>query len=200
MRSLMVFALLLATALPSRADDVDEAKKQFQLGTMNYDVGQYQQALESFERARALKPLPGFLFNIAQCHRRLGHHDEAVRFFEQYLQEAPTAKNAAEVETLLAEERLAAQASAASAAALEAAAPPVEAPLAAAADPSATASLEPPSTSSSAEGEGDDQTLVWVAIGGGALLVAAGAAVLVAALPAPSSASLGRIDLRTAAR
>lgn len=38
------------------------------------------------------------LYNIAQCHQKLGHVDEALTFYKTYLRRAPDALNRSEVE------------------------------------------------------------------------------------------------------
>src|SRR5687767_5177019 len=75
-----------------------------------YDLGRFEEALKGFSDAYALKDLPGFLFNIAQCHRNLGNYERAKFFYHRYLDLSPKRpKNAAQVEGLLAkvEEKLA---------------------------------------------------------------------------------------------
>jgi tetratricopeptide (TPR) repeat protein len=48
-------------------------------------LGQFEHALDAFSQAYELKPLPGFLFNIAQCHRHLGNFERASFFYKRYL-------------------------------------------------------------------------------------------------------------------
>jgi tetratricopeptide (TPR) repeat protein len=33
--------------------------------------------------------LPAFLFNIGQCHRKLGQHEQAIFFYSRYLKANP---------------------------------------------------------------------------------------------------------------
>ena len=48
------------------------------------------------------------LFNIAQCHKNSSQPEEAIRFYKNYLRNAPNAANRADVEKRIAEmERLA---------------------------------------------------------------------------------------------
>ncbi|MDY7232192.1 tetratricopeptide repeat protein [Hyalangium rubrum] len=67
----------------------DEAKAQarvkFTEGTEAYDKGEFRQALKHFDGAYKLAPLPGFLFNVAQCHRQLGAFERAAFFYRRYL-------------------------------------------------------------------------------------------------------------------
>jgi len=43
-------------------------------------------------------PDPAYLFNIAQCHRKMGHDKEAADFYKSYLRAAPNAPNRPDVE------------------------------------------------------------------------------------------------------
>jgi tetratricopeptide (TPR) repeat protein len=107
-RSLAI-ALLVVAALPSAAraadeippERIEEAKEFYEDATIAYDDGRYDQALRLFERAYVRAPLPGFLFNIGQCHRQLGNSAQAIDFFERYLEQVPEAPNRADVEGYL---------------------------------------------------------------------------------------------------
>ena len=104
----------LATFAPGRAmaEDADkESRAHFRRGETHFAMGRFAQALKEYEAAYELKPLPGFLFNIGQCHRNLGHLEEAVFSFKRYLRLKPDAANHAAVEELVAdlERQLAAQ-------------------------------------------------------------------------------------------
>jgi hypothetical protein len=46
---------------------------------------------------------PPFLFDIAQCHRKLGNNKEALGFYRSYLRVAPNASNRAEVQKRISE-------------------------------------------------------------------------------------------------
>ena len=62
-------------------------------GEKLFALGRFDEALEQYEKAFEAKPLPGFLFNIAQCHRNLGNIDQAIFSYRKYLREAPDADN-----------------------------------------------------------------------------------------------------------
>ena len=75
--SVLVVALFALAPRPAvGAELTDEAKAQarvkFSEGNAAYEQGDFREALKSFEAAYRLAPLPGFLFNVAQCHRQLG--------------------------------------------------------------------------------------------------------------------------------
>jgi tetratricopeptide (TPR) repeat protein len=98
---------LLALSAPARAgaDDPDTraARAQFQRGEAAYQQGRFDQALSAYQAAYAAKPLPGFLFNVAQCYRNLGNDERAVFFYRRYLSLDPKTDNRALVEQLIAE-------------------------------------------------------------------------------------------------
>jgi tetratricopeptide (TPR) repeat protein len=98
-------ALILLLALPALAlaRDLPEmrAREQFRAGQAAYANGQYERALGAFSEAYGLQPVPGFLFNIAQCHRKLGNYERAAVFYRQYLDLSPSTANTATVRALL---------------------------------------------------------------------------------------------------
>ncbi len=87
--------LLLATATPARADDAAtrSARKHYEKGEKLFALGRFDEALDHYEKAFETKPLPGFLFNIGQCHRNLGDYESAIFSFRKYLKLAPDADN-----------------------------------------------------------------------------------------------------------
>lgn len=84
---------------------VERAKALFAKGNEHYNLGEFVQALELYRRAYRAMPLPAFLFNIAQCHRKLGQHADAVTMYQSYLVGVPSAQNKALVESLITESR-----------------------------------------------------------------------------------------------
>ncbi len=88
-------------AQPSQARDnpdlVARAKSHYATGTRQYDLGHFQEALAEFEAAYLAVPDPVFLYNSAQCHRRMGNDREALAFYRSYLRNAPDAANRTEV-------------------------------------------------------------------------------------------------------
>lgn len=104
--ALAVFSVL-AGAVPRAALAEDSATKtarrHFAKGDKLFALGRFDEALTHYESAYEARPLPGFLFNIAQCHRNLGHIDEAIFSYRKYLTEQPDAENREEVEQQIAE-------------------------------------------------------------------------------------------------
>jgi tetratricopeptide (TPR) repeat protein len=66
-----------------------------------FSLGQFDRALRLYKRAFALKDLPGFLFNIGQCHFNLGDYRRARFFYERYLARQPNPPNRDIVEKLI---------------------------------------------------------------------------------------------------
>lgn len=91
--------VLLIALWPARggaqpAADVDRAKDSFKAGATAYAAGEYLAAIQAFETAYELTPLPPIAFSLAQSHRRQyfasrdrAHLDKAVALFRRYVDE-----------------------------------------------------------------------------------------------------------------
>ncbi|HME90437.1 MAG TPA: tetratricopeptide repeat protein, partial [Myxococcaceae bacterium] len=92
-------------AVSAAAADAAEprAREQFRAGQQAYEAGKYGDALKAFSEAYGLQPMPGLLFNIAQCHRKLGNYDRAAVFYQQYLELSRSRENSSVVRALLSE-------------------------------------------------------------------------------------------------
>ncbi len=102
--AVLLCALAALAPAPAAAEDAEKAARgHFRRGETHFAMGRFAAALKEYEAAYELKPLPGFLFNIGQCHRNLGHLEEAVFSFKRYLRLKPDATNRAAVEELVAE-------------------------------------------------------------------------------------------------
>lgn len=84
---------------------IEKSKALFAEGNQHYNLGEFQQALDKYKLAYRVKPLPAFQFNIAQCHRKLNQHGEAIAMYQAFLVDVPNAQNKAMVESLIAEEK-----------------------------------------------------------------------------------------------
>src|SRR5688500_11125361 len=115
----VVCSLALFAAPAAAQESVEEqAQALYADGEAAYAGGNYAGALESFVAAYDLIPVPGLLFNIGQCHRKLGNHEQAADFFKRYLvEETDEIGNRAEVKELAAEESKLAEAARSAAAA-----------------------------------------------------------------------------------
>ena len=73
--------LALADAASSRA--------HFDKGRALFEVDEYRKAIAEFKAAHIEKPDPAFLYNIAECYRRLDEVPEALQFYRRFLATAP---------------------------------------------------------------------------------------------------------------
>ena len=92
----------------SRADAASkdvarESRAHFDSGSRHFDLAEYESALAEFKQAYQIKPDAVYLFNIAQCHRLLGHVEDAIVFYKNYLRKSPDAPNREDVERRLEE-------------------------------------------------------------------------------------------------
>ncbi len=158
MRALVVVAWLACLAgAPgaARAGDPSRARARqlFEAGMRDYNLGRLQRALKSFEEGYVAKPDPAFLFNVGQCHRMLGNHEQAVYAYQRYLSAAPDAPNRREVESLIQKEEAALQRQEAAVAPTGTLAPREDAkPAPATPERAAKESAPPPAPSPTADG------------------------------------------------
>jgi len=97
---------IAAMAAPVRAPPRNasaEAKAHSNRGTSMYNLGRFSEALSEYEAAYLAVQDPPFLFNIAQCHRKMGKNKEALDSYRSYLRVAPDAPNRAEVQKRISE-------------------------------------------------------------------------------------------------
>jgi tetratricopeptide (TPR) repeat protein len=90
-------------AAAAAKDAKQEAKARFAAGQSHYNLNEFNDALREFKEAYRLHPDPVFLYNLGQCERQLGHHEEAIRFYRTFLREEPKAPNRQEVLNKIAE-------------------------------------------------------------------------------------------------
>jgi tetratricopeptide (TPR) repeat protein len=102
--SLLALAATTVTALavepprPASQEEKAKAREHYQKGLTHYDLKEYAEALSEFKDAYRLVQDPAFLFNIAQCHRKLGQNVEALDFYRNFLRRSPNAPTRPEVE------------------------------------------------------------------------------------------------------
>src|SRR5688500_14920163 len=88
-----------ADTKPATASPVaEEARAHYRKGVAHFNLDEWKQAVEEFRTAYRLYPDATFLYNIAQCHWKLGDSAEALSFYKKYLRERPDAPNRAVVE------------------------------------------------------------------------------------------------------
>ncbi|MET0285538.1 MAG: tetratricopeptide repeat protein [Polyangiales bacterium] len=105
MRILLVLVSLCALVPRAYAQDDADARSAFEAGREAYEHGQFERALEQFERAYALSPKPQLLFNIGRAADSDGQPERAVSAYEGYLGAHPEADNAEFVRARLAKLR-----------------------------------------------------------------------------------------------
>jgi hypothetical protein len=118
-----------AAGPPSQSlDDEKQARGLYERAEKSFDLGKFAEALGEYQSAYEAKPLPGFLFNIAQCYRNMGNFERARFFFRRYLALDPHASNRRRVDELIAEMTKQLDAQGAEAATAPPAVPPPAAP------------------------------------------------------------------------
>ncbi len=109
---LTLFAFGARAAPPAESD----FSRLNRVGEKAYQEGRYFEAAELLSQAHAINPVPALLFNIARGYQRGGNDEQAIRFYQRYLDaqgtDAETVKKSAR-----ALDQLRTQAAAASAAA-----------------------------------------------------------------------------------
>lgn len=97
----LLVALVLRPAAVE-AEDAQRAKEMFHQGSVYFDLGQYDRAIEVWQKGYEEKQDPGFLYNIAQAHRLSGNPAKAILFYKSFLRNSPKASNRAEIEERIA--------------------------------------------------------------------------------------------------
>lgn len=91
-------------AAPAVTDTSErEARELFKRAELNFNLSRFAEALADYQAAYQAKPLPGFLFNIAQCYRNMAQFERARFFYRRYLVLDPRTSNRHQVEDLIAE-------------------------------------------------------------------------------------------------
>src|SRR5262249_18432563 len=63
----LIFAVVVLSAVPARADDkLEQAKQEVKAADIDYRLGRFSEALAGYTRAYQLYPVPALLFNIGQ--------------------------------------------------------------------------------------------------------------------------------------
>ena len=88
-RLLWIVCLCLCLVPRLAIADAAQARVHFDRGRTFFDVDEYRKAIAEFKAAHIEKPDPAFLYNIAECHRRLGEVSDALLFYRRFLAAAP---------------------------------------------------------------------------------------------------------------
>jgi hypothetical protein len=105
---LALVVVVVVASGTARADNREEARKEFTRGQQADKDKDFQTAIEHYLRAYELVPHHFALYNIATAYERLGQLRESAQWFERYLDEAPQTlvKERREVERLILELKL----------------------------------------------------------------------------------------------
>lgn len=75
----------------AQAQEEDSAQVARQVEDLNrqaaaeFRAGNFEEAIDLFEDAYALQPVPNLLYNIGRCYEQLEEWDEAIRYFERFI-------------------------------------------------------------------------------------------------------------------
>jgi tetratricopeptide (TPR) repeat protein len=89
------------------AEKEKDAKEHYEQGIVQYNLTNYQEAIDHFKKAYELTKAPALLFNIAQAYRLKKDYHLARTFYQNYVREQtnvnPSDPNIKEAETFVAE-------------------------------------------------------------------------------------------------
>jgi tetratricopeptide (TPR) repeat protein len=88
----------VANAQQPAEDPGAQAKQYFERGMAHFQLEEYDQAIAKWEDGFRIKPVPEFLYNIAQAYRLSKRSEKALAFYQKYLRMNPKAGNRADVE------------------------------------------------------------------------------------------------------
>jgi len=80
-----IIAVVLALAAGVAGADPDAARAHFDRGQELVRAGDYRQARDEFSQSFELSAHPAFLFNMAECSRKLGETAAARAQYERYI-------------------------------------------------------------------------------------------------------------------
>jgi tetratricopeptide (TPR) repeat protein len=72
----------------------EKSHDEYDKGALAYKAGKYQEALDSFEKAYELNPLPEFKYNMGASLEKLGRKYAAAERYSEYANEKPNAPDA----------------------------------------------------------------------------------------------------------
>ena len=84
MKALLICLLCASVAYADPASD-EQAHAHFRQGRAYVEAKVYDKAIEEFQAAYKLAPLPDLIFNIAQAYRLEGDADRSLAAYKQYL-------------------------------------------------------------------------------------------------------------------
>ncbi|MGB8296483.1 MAG: tetratricopeptide repeat protein [Polyangia bacterium] len=96
--SCLLAALVLASPALGADSATEQARQHYEIGTQQYDLGHWDDAIREFEKAYELRPDPSFLYNLAQAYRRKGDNKRALDLYKNYLVKVPKTPQRTEIE------------------------------------------------------------------------------------------------------
>ncbi len=75
-----------------------EAKQRYENGMGHFNLEEWDPAIDEWKAGYRAKPVPQFLYNIAQAYRASKRYSEALSYYQRYLRNSPKASNRSEVE------------------------------------------------------------------------------------------------------
>jgi tetratricopeptide (TPR) repeat protein len=76
-----------------QAAPIDDAKKAFAEGKAAFERGDYETALQAYQKANTILPAPNLYYNIGATYERLGRYQEAALAFDEYFKLAGAPQN-----------------------------------------------------------------------------------------------------------
>jgi iron complex outermembrane receptor protein len=97
--SLLIAAVVLSGVARAQTDDrAAQARTHYESGMAHFQLEEWDAAINEWEAGFRIKPVPQFLYNIAQAYRLSKRAERALAFYKKYLNMDPKAENRAEVE------------------------------------------------------------------------------------------------------
>jgi tetratricopeptide (TPR) repeat protein len=95
----VVLSVALPAAMAVASDDRPvQAQLRYESGMAHFNLQEWDAAIADWQEGYRIKPVPEFLFNIAQAYRKSDRPDKALFFYERYLSLAPNGPDRADVE------------------------------------------------------------------------------------------------------
>ncbi|MBW2731336.1 MAG: tetratricopeptide repeat protein [Deltaproteobacteria bacterium] len=93
----ITLALTLGSVNVSHANTREQARAAFMQGRVAFKAGRFAEAAKHLSEAYRLKPHPALLRYLGQSYLKLGQASLAIKKFELYLKEAPSAPDAKKI-------------------------------------------------------------------------------------------------------
>jgi tetratricopeptide (TPR) repeat protein len=98
----VILGVVLCASVAHAQSDLARAKSAYKAGAAQYQKGKYAEAIREFEESYRLSRRPDILYNLAQCHDKLGDVEKTVDYLQRYLRDKPKATDREQVSAWLA--------------------------------------------------------------------------------------------------